>query len=302
MLERIHHGKIIWLRLQNPTTDEIKTASSELNIPPSLVGDLSAPIPRNYACLHGDIIKIVLDFPVVKRIDVEHPYEVKFIISKNSLLTVQYEEMGGIDKFRRQAEVVTTLRKPEKMTGVDLFISLTRHLHVNMGEKLDYLESKLTDVESSIFSENEKEMVFSISDISKKLISVRHILGGHNEIWNDVLPLFSKQYKAHFDTELNSLYKQYLQFIREANMLNETLNTLRDTNTAMLFTKQNEVMKIFTIMAFVTFPLSLLSSIFGMNTISAPIVGEKGDFWIIIAIMLVAMACFFSYFKHKKWI
>jgi len=61
-------------------------------------------------------------------------------------------------------------------------------------------------------------------------------------------------------------------------------------------------MKVLTILAFITFPLVLLSSVFGMNTISTPIVGIKGDFWIIIGVMLAATFSMFVYFRKKKWL
>ena len=61
-------------------------------------------------------------------------------------------------------------------------------------------------------------------------------------------------------------------------------------------------MKILTIMAFVTFPLSLIAAIFGMNTVYIPIIGTPGDFWIVMGIMGFATFLMFLYFKRKKWI
>jgi LPXTG-motif cell wall-anchored protein len=54
-------------------------------------------------------------------------------------------------------------------------------------------------------------------------------------------------------------------------------------------------------MAFITFPLTLLSSLFGMNVQSAPIIGSRGDFWIIVGIMIMGAIGFFTYFKRKGW-
>jgi Mg2+ and Co2+ transporter CorA len=55
-------------------------------------------------------------------------------------------------------------------------------------------------------------------------------------------------------------------------------------------------------MAFVTFPLSLFASIFGMNTKTLPLAGFEGDFWIILGIMVAATIFFFAFFKHKRWL
>ena len=69
----------------------------------------------------------------------------------------------------------------------------------------------------------------------------------------------------------------------------------------MLTTKQNETIKTLTIMAFITFPLTLFSSMFGMNTEGTPIIGHQYDFWIIIAVMCTVAVFFFAFFKYKKW-
>ena len=60
-------------------------------------------------------------------------------------------------------------------------------------------------------------------------------------------------------------------------------------------------MKNLTIMAFVTFPLTLISSVFGMNTSFLPVVGRPNDFWIIVSFMAILALTFFMYFKVKHW-
>ena len=93
-----------------------------------------------------------------------------------------------------------------------------------------------------------------------------------------------------------------MMLIHRTNMLFETLSAIRDANGAMLNTKQNETIKTLTIMAFITFPLTLFSSMFGMNTTATPILGHPHDFWIIIDIMSGVTVFFFSFFKYKNWI
>jgi Mg2+ and Co2+ transporter CorA len=92
----------------------------------------------------------------------------------------------------------------------------------------------------------------------------------------------------------------------ETRHLVETLRAVaaevRETNAALLNARQNEIMKTLTIMAFTTFPLSLIASIFGMNTDYLPIVGTPGDFWIVMGIMIALTASFFVYFRAKHWI
>lgn len=302
MIDRLKHGKFRWILLKNPTAAEIETAQKELCLSPILTADLATPVPKNSVFKFDDAIKVTVDFPVVKRIDLAHPYELKFIFTRSSLLTVQYEDMEGIDRFKRQFEVLTEIRKNQKsITGAHLFVSLLNNIYETSATRLDYVESKLALIEDSIFKNNEKQMVFEIADISKKLITFRHILRGHDEVFRELRIIFEAEFGAQFVPDLVNLQKQYFVMQRRANTQYETLSALRETNSAMLTTKQNEVMKTLTIMAFVTFPLTLFSSMFGMNTQATPIIGNDADFWIIVSIMVGVALCFFLFFKRKGW-
>lgn len=303
MIERFKQGKLMWVNLKFPTLDEVQKVMLEFDLPPTLMTDFTMPVPKNSATRVGDIIKIILDFPVVKKIDAEHPYEVKFILAKDCLITAQYEEMEGIDRYKRQSEVADTLRKSQKhLTGAHLFFSLINNLYDSAGTKLDYVESKLSDIEDKIFDNNARRMVYDISSVSKKLITFRHIIQGHDDVFREAWPHFQLVYKDVFSEDLHNVQSQYFHLRSRTNTLFETLTALRETNTAMLTTRQNEIIKNLTIMAFITFPLTLLSSMFGMNTEASPIIGNPYDFWIIVGIMIFSAVGFFFFFKHKGWL
>jgi magnesium transporter len=303
MIERLISGKLTWVNLKNPIAEEVHEVAEEYDIPPSFVGDLLTPVPRNYAHEDDGFIKIAMDFPVVKRIDVEHPYEIKFIIGKQILVTVQYEEMEALDRFKKQFEVLTTLGKTsKKMLGMNLFLSLMNELYSTSSSKLDYVESALADIEAEIFNENERQMVGEIAKTNKRLIAYRHVLRAHEDVFFDAEPLFLKLYDGQYRADFENLRKSYMMLIHRTNTLFETLSAIRDANGAMLTTKQNETIKTLTIMAFITFPLTLFSSMFGMNTEGTPIIGHKYDFWIIVGIMWCVSIFFFSFFRYKKWL
>jgi magnesium transporter len=89
--------------------------------------------------------------------------------------------------------------------------------------------------------------------------------------------------------------------MRRLAALTESASELRETNHALVSTKEGEVMKTLTIMAFVTFPLTLFSSLFGMNATHMPFMGRDYDFWIIVGIMVTIAISFFTYFRYKRW-
>ncbi len=302
MIERFTQGKLLWINLSAPTNEEIHEVMHECALPPGLISDFGAPIPRSEARLSDRFIKIVLDFPTAKQVTPHRTHEIKFLISKEFLITVQYEEMEALDRYKKEFEVVATLQKASKtIHGGHLFVSLMHTLYSVTETKIDYLESKLTDIESELFKKSEKQMVFEISDISKKLITFRQALKAHDEVLRDARVHFETLFKESVAAGIADTHGHYGYILKRTTSLLETLDALRETNMAVLVTKQNEIMKTLTIMAFVTFPLTLFSSLFGMNTLATPIIGSDHDFWIIVGVMAMATVCFFGFFKYKRW-
>ncbi len=168
--------------------------------------------------------------------------------------------------------------------------------------KLDYLETKLKDVEDEIFNEHEREMVFELSQISRRLMSFRQTIGSHESAIKNLRIGIKTAFNKDYSERLEKLDEHYRSLNRRIYVLDHILSDLRETNQALLSTKQNEIMKLFTILAFITFPLTLFTSMFGMNTITTPIVGQEGDFWLILSIMAFVSIFFFAYFKYRKWI
>jgi len=145
-------------------------------------------------------------------------------------------------------------------------------------------------------------MVFEISNVSRRIITFKHVLATHKHVLEELTECVGSTFTKAHQPGVAELMDQYTFLTSRLRSVHETLTDLRDTNYALLTTKQNEIMKTFTILAFITFPLTLFTSTFGMNTVSTPILGHPNDFWIILSIMLVVSIGFFVFFRYKKWI
>lgn len=303
MIRRYTHNKLTWLDVISPSTEEIREVITEANIPLEFTGDLTTMTPRSEVIAKKGIIKITLDFPIVKRTDINHPHEVKFIATKNHLVTIRFEDIEAVHRYSKEFEVSSMITNAgKKATGAHICFSLLEHMYRTMTTKLDYLESKMTDIQEEIYLGKEKEMVFEISHVSRRLITFRQTIRSHElplaELPEKVTLAFGKSYVGFVETLKDEFDHQQSRLQSVIKMLED----LRATNDSLLSTKQNEIMKIFTILAFVTFPLTLFTSMFGMNTATTPIIGQEGDFWIILGAMAVISISFFAYFWYKRWL
>lgn len=302
MIERYSHNKIVWLNVANPTPEEIREIVKESGIPPEFSGDLTTMTPKTEVFSKKGFLKITLDFPIVKRTDINHPHEVKFLVTKTHFITIRFEDIEAIHRFGKEYEVLCMLNGKQKPTPESLFITLLNYFYEAMYVKLDYLDSKLKDIEEEIFRGNEESMVFELSKVSRRLISFKQTIDAHDDALEKLSKASKIAFTKDYTEQIEAILHQYEVVRRRLRALTSTFDDLRRTNDSLLETKQNGFMRVFTILAFITFPLTLFSSMFGMNTESTPIVGGKFDFWIIVAIMVCVSIAFFTYFRYKRWL
>lgn len=294
------YTKGTWLDVSSPSKDELDSLMLSHNIDPNTARDLLTPTPNQYTKEIGDVVYLVFHIPVFGGPKKEiRETEIDCVISKNDLISVRYESIDPIHYFAKQIEVEEVLNKsnyPHAFTG------MTKEVYKFLEDELSYIDSWLKDIEQNIFSGKEKDMVLVISAVSRNLLSFRRIIIPHKQIWQNMHSIIKERFGQEFVGELRAIMEQLDRIIMTADNLTLLIDEFRETNNSILSTKQNEIMKIFTIMAFVTFPLSLITSIFGMATESTPIIGTKYDFWIIMSIMFGATLAMFTFFRYKKWL
>jgi magnesium transporter len=302
MIERYFHNKITWLDVVSPTQEEIHSLLEECNIPREFAGDLATPTPRTEVFTKNGFLKITLDFPIVKRTDINHPHEVKFLVTKTHLITIRFEDITAIHKFSKEFEMVSMLKGKSKTSAESIFLSLLNLFYEALYEKLDYLDSRLKDIEEEIFKDREEAMVFDLSQVSRRLISFKQTIDAHENALRKLPQAMKDAFGKNHDTTLEAVIHHYEILVRRLQALTSTFVDLRETNNSLLETRQNKIMLVFTVIAFITFPLMLFTSMFGMNTTNTPLVGHPLDFWIILMIMTVISIAFYIFFKYKKWL
>jgi magnesium transporter len=167
---------------------------------------------------------------------------------------------------------------------------------------LIFLTDEIKQAEQNIFDGKEKEMVIVLSKINRELLDYTWSLHPHEEVLRLLESAGGDFFGKNFIIYLKRVTNIERRIFSNLDNLREMFNDLRLTNDSLLTIKTNEIMKILTIMAFVTFPLSVITSTFGMNTEFTPILGQPFDFWIVVAIMLALVAFMFAFFRYKRWL
>ena len=94
---------------------------------------------------------------------------------------------------------------------------------------------------------------------------------------------------------------EYERIRHETDALRESMVELRETNNSLLSAKQNEVMKNFSVLAFVFIPASLIMTLYQMGLPHTPFAGNI-DFWVVLGGIVGVSLVLFTYFRKKGWI
>ncbi|MDD2934940.1 MAG: CorA family divalent cation transporter [Candidatus Pacebacteria bacterium] len=304
MLKRYTSNNTTWIDLFQPTPEEIREVMEEFDIHPSVANDLITPTFKPMVELHKNFVYLILHFPAFRHThSYEENQEVDFVIGKDFLITSRYDTIDPIHKFSKEFEVNSILDKKEKNADTEhVFFLLVKKLYGSINHELEYIQDALEDVEKRIFQGEEKKMVKELSFLGRDLLNAKQATNPHKETLDSLEEVGAGLFGKNFNNQIHSIKNEYRRIRHKIEINKESLNELRETNNSLLSTKENETIKTLTIMAFVTFPLSLIASIFGMNTVNMPIIGAEKDFWIVIGIMLALATLFFIFFKYKKWL
>ncbi len=301
----IEKNEITFITANSLTNEEIEKIREKIPLNSLLKNELLKPTLQPKISHFRDLIYLVLHFPIFDNTtDISKKQEIDFVLGKNFLMAVNYNNsFPPIQEFIKKMEENTEIENEyfKENTGI-LFFHLIQYLYKFTLRELDYTHKKIDYIEEQIFLKKENEMVGRISVVSRDIIEFGRSIKTHQRIWqsfeNMAENLYGNEYKVYSSEILN----EYFNLKDLFDSTEQTINSLQNTNDSLVSIKSNEEMRVISIIAFTTFPLMLFSALFGMNTISTPIVGEKGDFWIILGIMALGASIMYSIFKRKKWL
>ncbi len=292
MIQRKNLGGVTWLDLESPTENEVRAVSEEIGIDESEAEELISPSFKHKIDFRTNHAYLVLHFPSFKEgRDGDAAYEVDFILTKDKVVTAHYGEISALEDF-----------DPKSESEQDLFLEILGELIGDFEYKLSSVDHWVRDIEKKMFKGEEKEAVFTLSEASRHLTDFKKITSVYSDSFQELEAGGQKMFGPKFKKSLSLLKDRSEKISAKLSVLLEWTSDLRETNSSLLNINQNETMKALTMMALFTFPLSLIASIFNLQTSYRPFQGNPNDFFLILGIMLLVAIVMFIYFKYKKWL
>lgn len=302
-IETVTHGKVTWTNIEKPTPEDIEVLRRNYNFHPLDLEDCLSKIERPKIDEYEDYLFIVMHFPVYdhdKRIS--KPSEVDFFIGAGYLVTAHEGILKPIYQLFDDCQRYGRTRAKHMGRGASrLLYSVIDALVDYCFPILDKVDSNIHVIEEEVFTEDMRRVVQDISIVRRDIIALRRIIKPQIGIVANLekkdRPFIQEDLDVYFGDIVDHLNKAW--DILEDHR--EVVEGLSETSDSVISYRINEVMRILTIISVVLLPLSLLSSIYGMN-IALPLAREPLVFVLIMGLMIIMAGGMLLYFKRRGWL
>src|SRR3989339_1401090 len=290
--KKIEFKNFDWINIVNPDQKNIESLSENYKFHPLDLQDCLNTSYRSKIDTYDKYTFLVLLFPVYDYQTREIvTSEIDIFISSEYLITINHGNIKPFNDFFELFQVTSTLR--EKYTDKSperLLYEIFNKLFMYIFPMVDHLSDDCNRIEKAIFSGQEKKMIWEILIIRRNITDFRKIMQVHKNVLKKAIsnfknsPIFAmKKTDAYFESLVD--YTKEIWDMMEN--LKERIEAIQQTNESQISFKLSDIMRILTTISVITFPVTLLATIFGMNTVQAmPFVDSPHGFWYVIGIML----------------
>jgi len=294
---------LTWVHLTAPRGDEASLLSERFGWHPLDLEDVLSKRQRPKVDEYPDYLFIVLHFPFYdKTVQRLNAAELDVFLGADYIVTLPNVELLPVTRlFHRCAD-------DERMRE-DLFgRGAGRLLYEVLDDLFDYcfpildkIGHKLDSIEDDIDDTHFEEVVRDISKAKQEIISYRKIMKPQRP----TLRLLERNIERFLPEELELYFDDLVDASERIwdllDNYKEVVEALEATNESAISHRQNDVLRLLTIISVTMLPLTLITGIFGMN-VHFPGFGTVAAFWTIVVAMVTTLVCMLAFFRLKHWL
>jgi magnesium transporter len=297
----------VWIDMLEPTVDEDRKVERYLGskVPSRSDPDFAEPSESYYAengvrYLHACVVSEAQSTPDV--------IGVTFILSPKALVTVRYDPGDAFELFgQRLGKIPAKALHPDAVAVglVNTIVDRSARALNRVGVELDSIASRAFRAkgDQSARSKVYTETLDALGREDEKISNLRESLV---ELERLVLFLMSEGRSADAPKPVREATKSALRDLQsleqDATFKAQKVQFLLDATLGFINLAQNEIIKLFSVLAVIFMPPTMIASIYGMNFKTMPELDWSWGYPAALVLMaLVAVGPYFV-FRWKKWL
>lgn len=299
---------VIWLDLYNPSAMEEQSIEAQTGVEILTREEVWKNQVLNRFYTENNISYMTA--AIITKLETPYPQTsaVTFILAENYLLTLRYIMPTSFNNFSQRM-----LRNYKHFNkGCEVLEGLLEEIITRVAYNSEIVVNELDKLSHDIFGADvleteKKNQTAAMKGVLKRLGAAADLNSQINEslhslsrmlIFFKQIPSVSPQVSAAISTlmtDVNSLTQQ-------VSFLADKVTFQLDATLGVINVEQNQIVKIFTILAVFFMPPTLISSIYGMNFQFMPELEWTFGYPVVLGLLLLSSIVPFLYFRKRGWL
>jgi magnesium transporter len=301
----ISKNGLVWLNVSKQSKENLSVIQKRFGLLDQDVQESLPAVQRPKMIKRPHYYFVILHFPVFDRETKRLGFaEVDFFLSSQFFITIHNGKLDIIQQFFKECESKSS--SPDEYfsgSAAHLFLELLSRLSESIFPILRHVNEDVDTIDQKLFSDiPDRMMAEEVLRLKTNIVSFRRTMQAHKTVLDRFvseggreLGLFSHQ------DYIYSLRESFNEIWHVLESAKESINALHETNESLINLHTNDVMKTLTIISVVTFPLTLIATIFAIHAPGTPFVQNELGFWIIFGIIAIGGLAMVYLFKKRRW-
>jgi magnesium transporter len=301
----ISWGDMTWVNVPRPTEREIEWLANTYNFHPLALDDvLSRKQISKIDTYPGYLFFVFHHSYYQKETRIASKRQWFCFLGENYIVTINAAELRTLGALFRDCQANEETRKEYMSNGPGFLLyriidrSIDSYFPV-----LDKILNLMEDVEDAVFDE-EVEAARELAVLRRDIIVQRTVMFPTREILMEMENKLKRFSKIDLTAYYNDLMDHMDKICSTLDETKEMIEVSKDTDFVLGTDRVNRILRVLNILAAITLPFVVVSSIYGMNVFMPGSI-EKGNytaFLVIIAVSICITGGMLFYFHRRRWI
>jgi magnesium transporter len=302
--DNLQYGRVSWINITNPTPEELQTLAEQYpNFHPLHLGDSLNELEFPKLDVGDDYLFIVAQLPRWNgETRICHPSEIDIFVASGVLITIHAGEIKPLNEMFAAAKADEAAMGEMMGQGASpLLYQLMDTLIKYCDPILEKVNQTIRHIELSLFEENMEHILYEVAVARRGVIAIRHILRPQLDVMRELGHGNWPFIQGHLDMYWDDVADHLTRLLAMLDEHVEVIGGLSDTIDTLASHRIDGVIRLLTIITILTVPLTVLSTIFGMN-VDLPYGSGPALFYTVNAIGVVLTIGVILYLRRRSWL
>ncbi len=301
----IQSNGLVWINIAQQEEKTLRALQKRFGLHEQEILESLPPFQRPKFVKREGYYFMVLHFPVFDRKTRRLGFtEVDFFLNGQTLITAHDGSLPVIEDFFNEVKKnQNTQNKFFQGTAAHLFFEITERLLNSIFSILLHINEDISAVDKVLFTKiPDRKMAEEILRLKTNVVTFRRAMQGHKNVLEHLVSRGGRELDlSAFQNYINILREHTNEIWHTLESQKESVDALHETNESVVGLRMNEIMRTLTIISVITFPLTLVATLFSIGASGTPFVSSSFGFLKIAGVIVAGAALMFLLFKRKRW-